>query len=132
MQAFGHKTLWLAPNGGQLRLMTNLGLGRGIKAIGWYGYGTHPNYGNDGVVNVSFLPRDDRYDVIKAVGIRLFGLRHILSRLFWHGGIPQKDMHFYVQFLTDKKKDINVCLHHQLELQRSSGGKSGHRFGAGS
>ena len=102
MQTFGHYLLWSAPTGGQIRLMANLALSRGVKGLSYYCYGTNRKRDWNGIVNYPFLPKDDRYGAVKTLGRRLTDLGEILPRLNWRGGIEQKDVLFDVQYLTDK------------------------------
>ena len=82
-------------------MMANLALARGTKALSYYGYGTN-RYGA-GIVNYPFLPKDDRYQAVKALGKKLVGLTEVLPQLKWRGGIEQKDALFDVQCLTDEQ-----------------------------
>ena len=101
MQTFGQYLLWSRPTGGQIRLMANLAVSRGVKGLSYYCYGTNKNKDWNGIVNYPFLPKDDRYEAVKRLGRRLTDLGEILPRLKWVGGIEQKDVLFDVQYLTD-------------------------------
>ena len=109
MQTFGQGRLWSIPDGGQVRLMANLAIGRGTKGLSYYCYGAHPRWGT-GFVDYPAVPRDNRYAALKAFGQKIPGLCKILPKLVWHGGFEQQDMMFDVQYLTSKdgKKYIQV------------------------
>jgi len=100
LQAFGQER-WAVPTGGQVRLMVNMALARGIKGLSYFGYGHHMRFGIYGMVDYPFLPNDDRYAAVKTLGRKLWELRDLLPQLHYRRSVAQRDKLFDVQHLTD-------------------------------
>ena len=105
VQAFGtgvRPKNWDPPTASHLRLMVNLALARGTRAITYFGFGSTPDGFEDinGISRWPFVPTDQRYAEVGAINAKIHALRPLLTSWKWVKSLPQKTEDFDVQLLA--------------------------------
>ncbi len=109
VQAFGdgrRPNIWDAPTPGQLRMMVNLALSRGAKAITYFCFDSSPGAREDlsGIARWPYVPQDGRYGEVDRINWRIRDMAGFLNSLEWIKSVKQVDDTFDVQVLRDKKE----------------------------
>jgi hypothetical protein len=92
---------WNVPTANQLRLMVNLSLGRGLKALTYFCWKSGPT-GPENIVAVArypYIPQDDLYGEVCRLNAKINALGPLLASLKWVKQIPQQTDTFDVQLL---------------------------------
>lgn len=97
LQAFGDRGrpgIWDPPTPAQLRLMVNLALARGTKAITYFCFDSS-SAGRENLTALAhwpFVPQDGRYAEVRRINGAIRSHQALLSSLSWDGGItPDRD-----------------------------------------
>jgi hypothetical protein len=106
VQAFGDEgrpNRWDAPTPGQLQLMVNLALSRGVKGITWFCYDSSPKGKENltALVRWPFVPQDLRYGTVIDIDNRISRLAPLLATLQWNHELHQANEAFDIQILED-------------------------------
>jgi hypothetical protein len=99
VQAFGDPGMWDQPTPPQLRLMVNLALARGVRALTYFCYDSSPR-GRQKLVGLAvwpFVPQSALYEEVQRLSGDI-GRRHdFLASTRWVRGVIQQDRRFDVQ-----------------------------------
>ncbi len=127
LQAFGDQTvpgLWNLPNAEQMRLMTNLALSRGARALSYFVHDSSPDAVEDlqGVVRWPFVPEDpDMHKRIRDTNAVIHEHAPFLASLRWIRSIKDDGSDLDVQLLTDDKDRLHVWITNPSDKEERTG-----------
>ena len=101
MNKGGVPKYWDVPTANQLRLMVNLSLGRGLKALTYFCWTSGPTSPEKliAIARYPYVPQNDLYGEVGRLNAKIRDLGPLLASLKWVKQIPQQTDTFDVQLL---------------------------------